>query len=73
MITSQEKSQIKALIHSPQWATIERVADLLVEKIQEENPVRDNQWETIKTLLMQEGQKAGIKRFLQELFLQASE
>ena len=73
MITSQEKSQIKALIYSPQWKTIERVAELLVAKIQEENPVRDSEYETLKTLLMQEGQKQGIKRLLQELFLQAGE
>lgn len=73
MITSQEKSQIKALIHSPQWATIERVADLLVEKIQEEIQIKDNEWETIKSLLQSEGKKEGIKRFLQELMLQASE
>ena len=73
MITSQEKSQIKALIHSPQWATIERVADLLVEKIQEEIQIKDTEWETIKSLLQSEGKKEGIKRFLQELMLQASE
>lgn len=73
MITNAERSQIKQLLNSPQWQTIQRVADLLCEQIGDERTSKQTQWESIKTLLKKEGEIEGIKRFLQELFTQASQ
>ena len=73
MLSSQEKAQLRALIQSPQYKTLERLASLLIDKIQNNVPIRENEYETMKTLFMQEGQKEGIKKLLQEIFLNASE
>lgn len=71
MITKTERQQIKHILVSPQWQTIERLATLFTDKIMYESVLRDNEWETIKTALMNEGQVQGIKRFIQELYKEA--
>ena len=67
MLTPQERSQIRGIIQSPQWKTIERVADLLIKKIQDNSPIRDNSDDTLKELYLNEGQVRGIRNFLQKL------
>ena len=70
-LTPQEKSQIRHLIQSPQWATIERAAELFITKIRENSPIRDTADETLKETYLQEGQVRGIRDFLQKLLLEA--
>jgi hypothetical protein len=64
----REKSQIKQLVQSYQWPVIERFAEELKKKIREDDCSRDTQWETLKTLLLKEGQVRGITRLIQELY-----
>ena len=71
MITKTARQQIKHILVSPQWQTIERLATLFTDNIMYESVLRDNEWETIKTALMNEGQVQGIKRFIQELYKEA--
>ena len=71
MITKTERQQIKHILVRPQWQTIERLATLFTDNIMYESVLRDNEWETIKTALMNEGQVQGIKRFIQELYKEA--
>lgn len=68
MISTVEKSQIRQLLSSPQWQTLERVANDLMAKIREDTPIRDTEWDTIKALLAQEGKVQGIKELIQELY-----
>lgn len=68
MITAQEKSQIRQIIQSPQWSTIERFANLVCQNIESNSSVRDSEWDTIKATLEQSGQVQGIRRFIQELY-----
>lgn len=67
MITELEKSQIRQIIGSPQWKTIENLANELCQKIREESIVQDTEWGTLKMALLNEGQRQGISRFFQEL------
>lgn len=68
MISQTERSQIRQLLSSPQWQTLEHIANDLMAKIREDTPIRDTEWDTIKALLAQEGKVQGIKELIQELY-----
>lgn len=71
MLTNQEKNQIKQILQSPQWATIERLANLLCDQINSDSTVKDDQWDTLKTTILQEGEVRGIRKFIQEMYKNA--
>ena len=71
MISQTEKSQIRQILSSPQWQTVELLANTLMAKIREDTPIRDTEWDTLKAVLAQEGKVQGIKEFIQELYKQA--
>jgi len=72
MITKNERAQLKALIQDPKFRTLERMADLLCDKIAYESSVRESEWETLKTTVEQEGKVRGIKQLIQELYEEAN-
>mgnify|MGYP007031185404 CR=1 FL=1 len=72
-LSQQEISGIKQLLNSPYWKTVENVAEQIINKIREEGIIKDNEWETLKTAVNQEGQVQGIRRLFQELWLQINE
>lgn len=71
MITKDERAQLKALIQDPKFRTLERMADLLCDKIAYDSSVRETEWDTLKTTLTQEGKIRGIKQLIQELYEEA--
>ena len=71
MLTNIEKNQIKQTISQPQWATIERLAKLVIDQINEQDTLADSEWKTMQNLLMKEGKVRGIKQFIQECYAQA--
>lgn len=71
MITEQDKSAIRYLLQSQQWKAVERIVELLVNKIMEGSAIRETEWETIKEFMMREGQVQGIRRLIKELYVQA--
>ena len=66
-LTTSEKSQIRGLISSPQWETIVRAAELLIQQMRNESSLTDSEWGTICSILLKEGRTQGIERFFQEL------
>lgn len=71
MLSLQEKSMIRALITDARWPVIEKLAELVNQKIEQEPVLKDSQWNTIKSVIIKEGKKQGVKRFLDELLNQA--
>lgn len=69
----KERQQLKALIGAPQWSAFEQLADRVCKKIQEEKVSHNTEWETLRALLVSEGQEKGIRRLLQELYRQVGE
>ncbi|MFZ2151791.1 MAG: hypothetical protein WAV09_01640 [Minisyncoccia bacterium] len=67
-MNDKDKSTIKTLFTRPEFRSIENLANYLVQRIREEPKVRETEWETIRETLTQEGQVAGIKRLLQEVY-----
>ena len=72
MLSNIEKNQIKQTITQPQWATIERLAKLVIDQINEQDTLADTEWQTMQNLLMKEGKVRGIKQFIQECYNQSS-
>lgn len=68
MIDSTQKSQLLQILQSPQWAVIEHIRAELCDKIQYESKLQENEWETLKKLIHDEGQVAGINRLIKELY-----
>lgn len=71
MITIREKSQLKRLFQSPEWRLVEQITADLVAKWRSDSVVKDSEWETVKTALINEGQARGVKNLLQEILTQA--
>lgn len=71
MLTNSEKSQIRLILSSPQWQTVERFAEMYRVKIRNESVLQDTEWDTIKIAVFNEGQIQGITRFFQELLNQS--
>lgn len=67
-LTQGEKIQIRQLLQSPQWKTAELVANQISDEIAYNPKTRDNEWETLKSVLIEEGKIQGIKQFIQELY-----
>ena len=68
MISQTEKTQIRQALQTPQWRTVEAIANEICDKIAMDSVIRPTQWETLKTALLNEGQIQGIKRLVQELY-----
>lgn len=68
MITDKEKSQIRAVLLSPQWKTVERVAEIIISEIKEDSNIRHSEYETLKTVFLNEGKRDGIQNFIKRLY-----
>ena len=72
-LSQSEKSGIKQLLSSPHWKTVENVAEQIINRIREEEGIKDSEWETVKNAIDKESQVKGIRRLFQELWLQTNE
>lgn len=72
-MTKPEQHQIRQLLQTPQWQTAEKLAELIINKIRDESPVRETTDQTAVATLLQEGEIRGIRRLIQELYQQASQ
>ena len=68
MISEQERGQLLQLLQSPQLGVVESIANSLCDKIRYDSTLRDNQWDTVKDTIHNDGQVSGIKRLLKELY-----
>lgn len=73
MITPKDKSALLSMFQSNGWRVFEQISRELQDKYNRDTVVRDSEWETIKTALMNEGMVRGIGNLLQELMNQAHE
>lgn len=72
MINELEKSQLQAILFGPQWKVVERVAELVINRIRSENTIRESEWDTLKDTIFKEGRASGIEYLFQELIKLAS-
>lgn len=70
-LTDIEKSQVRGIIYSPQWKSIEKIAEAVIQKFRGENTLRESEWETLKDTVLKEGKAQGVEQFFQELLIQS--
>jgi len=68
MISTNEKSQLRALLQSPQFRIVENIAKELTQNMKDQSNKRDTEWETAAAVVFEEGQIQGINKLLQELY-----
>lgn len=66
-LIEHQKSQIKQLLFSPQWNTIQLIAEEMIKEIQGQSSIRDSEYETLRETFLKEGKERGIRDFLQKL------
>lgn len=69
MLIDKRKEQIKYLMTQPQWKAVEQVMEELCQRIKQDSVIRSSQWDTLVALFKQEGEVSGIRKLLQELYL----
>lgn len=69
-LTKTEKNQLKSLVQSPQWTTLEHLIKEMLEKYKDQFGAKDSEWETMKNNLLYEGRVRGLTELSQEIFLQ---
>lgn len=72
MRTEQERSQLRSIVSSPQWATVKDVAAELCSKIKNDAVSTGDQWESTRAFLLAEGKAQGIMQFLKEVMQEAN-
>ena len=72
-LTELEKSQVRGLTNSPQWTTILKVAEMIIQKFRGENSLKSTEWETLRDTILKEGRAQGVEQFFQELTRQSNE
>lgn len=73
MLNDLEKSQVRGLTNSPQWKTIEKIAELVIQKFRGENSLKETEWETLRDTVLKEGRAQGVEQFFQELLNQSND
>ena len=68
MITDSEKSILRNLIQSPPFRVVENIANELIEHIKDQSNLKDTEWETAKSVALEEGQIQGIRQLIQEIY-----
>lgn len=68
-LTKIEKNQLKSLVQSPQWTTLEHLIKEMTEKYKDEFGARETEWDTIKHNLITEGKVRGLVDLQKEIFL----
>jgi len=69
MLSPQQKSSLKMFLQSPQWQTIQFLADEYIKRVNARSILQDSEWETLKQTCLKEGEVQGIRNFIQELFI----
>ena len=72
-MNQQQKSSIKAILQSPHWIVAEQVVEEVINGINQRVIIADNEWETLKNAVLYEGERRGIKEFINKLYQYAND
>ena len=61
------KAQIKSLLNDPKFDGITKFYQEYRQKVQDENVIGSNEFETLRNVFMKEGKLAGLKEFFDNL------
>jgi hypothetical protein len=67
-LTPEQKSRLVIFTSSRDWQLVNLIADELVRKINDDELIKDTEFETIKAVFAKDYQVRGIKRLLNEIY-----
>lgn len=70
MLVKSEKVQLRQLLQTPQWSSLDHLYKDMIEKYKGEFGARDSEWETLRVTLLNEGKIRGLTEFMQEIYQQ---
>jgi hypothetical protein len=73
MISDRDKATIKRLYFGQEWAVINNVIEELHKEIQDQSKLADNEWETLRNTVLDEGGLRVLRRLQQKIFDLASQ
>lgn len=68
MISNHEKSLLRTLIQNPAFRIVESVGQELIQGIRDQSNLKDTEWETAKSVALEEGQVKGINTLIKEVY-----
>lgn len=68
MIDQNQRRQIRGLLQSPQWASVDRLATEYINRIKDEELLPYSEWDALNSSLSKEYRIRGIRGFLQEVY-----
>ncbi len=73
MLAKSQKQQLRQLMQSPQWPAFNQLVEEMCAKIESTSNLQDTEWETLKSVVLNEGRVRGIRELIQETFTQAQD
>ena len=73
MLAKSQKQQLRQLMQSPQWGAFFQLAEEKCARVESDSVVKDSEWETLKTTLLNEGRVRGVRELLQEAMDKATD
>lgn len=67
MDPKSRQQKIKSLLSDERWDAIAFAYKETMDKWKDESPMRDNEFETLKAVFVNEGKKQGLRDFIQLL------
>lgn len=73
MFVKGQKQQLRQLMQSPQWKAFEQLVEEMCAKLESTSNLQDTEWETLKSVCLNEGRVRGIRELIQETMRQATD
>lgn len=68
MIDKNEKNLLRLVIQDPKFKIVEFVAKELIQRLRDQSNLKETEWETAKSVAIEEGQVMGINNLIKELY-----
>ena len=73
MISEKEKVILKNLSVSSEWQVVEKLAKDMLDDIQFRPKIKDNEWDTLRSIIGDEGETMGIRSLIQSVHKMAKD
>lgn len=72
-MTEQEKIILKKLSLTPEWGIVIKLVENIIDEIQKRPKLQATEWDTLKSVVGDEKEMAGVRRVIQEVAKAAKE
>lgn len=72
-MNKSDKSLIKQLLQDPKWQVVENLMEEIIQNRKNESNLKETEWETAKSVALEEGQIQGLINFKNRLYKEAQD